>query len=238
MPTTPSRCGSQSQSKAATPATLAPSRYIISTLTRTPDSGGLVNNSREHWAFPFTRAICARKQLPTVTRRDAKLFASHRRVLDASTNQEAVFETVARPVADSVLEGFNGTIFAYGQTGSGKTFTITGGAERYVDRGIIPRVIAYLFAKVAERPEQIYEVRVSYLEIYNEVGYDLLDEKQDTQSMEDPPKASLLGGQGHSAASSETSRGHSRRYRCSRMRTARFTFETSPPSWRAPRKRR
>ena len=81
-------------------------------------------------------------------------------------------------------------------------------------------------------------VRISYLEIYNEVGYDLLDEKQDTQSMEDLPKASLLGGQGHSAASSETSRGHSRRYRCSRMRTARFTFETSPPSWRAPRKRR
>lgn len=45
----------------------------------------------------------------------------------------------------SVLAGYNGTIFAYGQTGSGKTFTITGGAERYNDRGIIPRTLSYLF---------------------------------------------------------------------------------------------
>lgn len=45
----------------------------------------------------------------------------------------------------SVLAGYNGTIFAYGQTGSGKTFTITGGAERYTDRGIIPRTLSYLF---------------------------------------------------------------------------------------------
>lgn len=45
----------------------------------------------------------------------------------------------------SVLAGYNGTIFAYGQTGSGKTFTITGGAERYSDRGIIPRTLSYLF---------------------------------------------------------------------------------------------
>ena len=45
----------------------------------------------------------------------------------------------------SVLAGYNGTIFAYGQTGSGKTFTITGGAERYADRGIIPRTLSYLY---------------------------------------------------------------------------------------------
>ena len=31
------------------------------------------------------------------------------------------------------------------QTGSGKTFTITGGAERYIDRGIIPRTLSYIF---------------------------------------------------------------------------------------------
>ena len=45
----------------------------------------------------------------------------------------------------SFLKGYNGTIFAYGQTGSGKTFTITGGAERYSDRGIIPRALSYVF---------------------------------------------------------------------------------------------
>ncbi len=31
------------------------------------------------------------------------------------------------------------------QTGSGKTFTITGGPERYTDRGIIPRSLSYVF---------------------------------------------------------------------------------------------
>ena len=36
------------------------------------------------------------------------------------------------------------------QTGSGKTFTITGGAERYSDRGIIPRTLSYLFQQFAK----------------------------------------------------------------------------------------
>jgi Cdc6-like AAA superfamily ATPase len=30
------------------------------------------------------------------------------------------------PIIESVLEGYNGTIFAYGQTGTGKTFTMEG----------------------------------------------------------------------------------------------------------------
>lgn len=129
---------------------------------------GLINNQRENYAFEFTR------------------------VLDASITQDAVFETVARPVVDSVLEGYNGTIFAYGQTGSGKTFTITGGAERYVDRGIIPRALSYIFSKLAETSETTYEVRISYLEIYNEAGYDLLDPSHETKGLEDLPKVSLL----------------------------------------------
>lgn len=50
----------------------------------------------------------------------------------------------------SVLAGYNGTIFAYGQTDSGKTFTITGGAKRYSDRGIIPRTLSYLFERFSQ----------------------------------------------------------------------------------------
>jgi len=138
------------------------------TLSIPKSEGGLINNQKERWAFPFSR------------------------VLDASTNQETVFEVVARPDIDSVLEGYNGTIFAYGQTGSGKTYTITGGAERYVDRGIIPRAIAYVFQRIGERPDFIFEVRISYLEIYQNSGYDLLDEKHDTKAIEDLPKVSLL----------------------------------------------
>lgn len=55
----------------------------------------------------------------------------------------------------SVLAGYNGTIFAYGQTGSGKTFTITGGAEHYSDRGIIPRTLSYLYQHFSQVSDYI-----------------------------------------------------------------------------------
>lgn len=38
-------------------------------------------------------------------------------VFAADAEQEAVYETSARPVVESVLQGYNGTVFAYGQTG-------------------------------------------------------------------------------------------------------------------------
>lgn len=40
--------------------------------------------------------------------------------------QSDVYEFAAKPIIESVLQGFNGTVFAYGQTGSGKTFTMQG----------------------------------------------------------------------------------------------------------------
>ena len=68
------------------------------------------------------------------------------------------------PLVEKLFEGFNGTLFAYGQTGSGKTFTITGGAERYVDRGIIPRALSYIFGRLAEqRSEYTYGLRRAIL---------------------------------------------------------------------------
>ena len=84
-----------------------------------------------------------------------------------------VFEKVARPVGLGALQGFNGTVFAYGQTGSGKTFTVTGGPERYVDRGIIPRSISLVFGEVAKRGDYQYTVSTmhrcsaSFCSMYN-----------------------------------------------------------------------
>jgi len=103
---------------------------------------GIVNNTKEVHKFVFN-----------------DLFGM-------AAQQEEVFKKVAQDVADAGLEGYNGTIFAYGQTGSGKTFTITGGAERYADRGIIPRTLSYLFKEMKKREEMI-NMMVSYLELYN-----------------------------------------------------------------------
>jgi hypothetical protein len=40
--------------------------------------------------------------------------------------QSEIYNKAARPIVDSLFEGFNGTIFAYGQTCSGKTYTMQG----------------------------------------------------------------------------------------------------------------
>eukprot|EP01017_Pseudomicrothorax_dubius_P043087 TRINITY_DN7119_c0_g1_i1.p1 TRINITY_DN7119_c0_g1~~TRINITY_DN7119_c0_g1_i1.p1 ORF type:complete len:637 (+),score=183.18 TRINITY_DN7119_c0_g1_i1:353-2263(+) len=63
---------------------------------------------------------------------------------------------------------------AYGQTGSGKTFTMCGSTQDYRYRGLIPRCISAIFQAAGARYEQAITVRVSYLEIYNEMMIDLL----------------------------------------------------------------
>ncbi|XP_044142517.1 kinesin-like protein KIF6 isoform X2 [Bufo gargarizans] len=129
---------------------------------------GFVNNKRETYKFRFQETF------------------------DQEAKQEAVFECIAKPVAESVLTGYNGTIFAYGQTGSGKTFTITGGAERYSDRGIIPRTLSYVFEQLQKDSSKVYTVHISYLEIYNECGYDLLDPRHEASKLEDLPKVTIM----------------------------------------------
>ncbi|KAK2843671.1 hypothetical protein Q7C36_011886 [Tachysurus vachellii] len=129
---------------------------------------GFINNKRESYRFRF------------------------RKVFDQNIKQEEIFEAIAKPVADNVLAGYNGTIFAYGQTGSGKTFTITGGAEHYSDRGIIPRTLSYLYQHFNHDRSMVYTTHISYLEIYNEVGYDLLDPRHEASNLEDLPKVTIM----------------------------------------------
>lgn len=129
---------------------------------------GYINNKREVYKFRFDK------------------------VFDQDCKQDEIFEEVAQGVIDNVLTGYNGTIFAYGQTGSGKTFTITGGAERYVDRGLIPRSLSYIFEYFEKHSEAVFTAHISYLEIYMENGYDLLDPKHEASKLEDLPKVTLF----------------------------------------------
>lgn len=73
---------------------------------------------------------------------------------------------------DSVLDGYNATVFAYGATGCGKTHTITGTVQQ---PGVIFLTMQELFERIADRSEdKVTEVSLSYLEIYNETIRDLL----------------------------------------------------------------
>lgn len=84
-----------------------------------------------------------------------------------SSKQKDLYEQTARPLVDSVLEGFNGTIFAYGQTGTGKTFTMEGIRSQPELRGIIPSSFAHIFDSIKKGESRQFLVRASYLEIYN-----------------------------------------------------------------------
>ena len=115
-------------------------------------------------------------------------FFRFKNVFDEHATQEQVFDNVAVEMIDKFLEGFNGTLFAYGQTASGKTYTIEGGARQFRERGLIPRAISYIYSALESRKQQTAEanemesaeeevntIHISYMEIYQDTGYDLLN---------------------------------------------------------------
>eukprot|EP00439_Symbiodinium_sp_Y106_P014984 s7300_g2.t1 len=96
-------------------------------------------------------------------------------VFGKDSTQPEVFEMLGNPLLDrpcsedKAFEGYNATIFAYGQTGSGKTHTMM--ADRKSDdRGLVPRISDNLF----QRETRKFLICCSFLEIYNEIVYDLL----------------------------------------------------------------
>ncbi|KAF2792832.1 kinesin family protein-like protein [Melanomma pulvis-pyrius CBS 109.77] len=96
------------------------------------------------------------------------------RVFDETTTQGDVYEATTKNLLDSVMDGYNATVFAYGATGCGKTHTITGTVQQ---PGIIFLTMQELFEKIQEVQEtKATEVTLSYLEIYNETIRDLLVE--------------------------------------------------------------
>jgi kinesin family protein 5 len=103
-------------------------------------------------------------------------------VFPPQTTQAAVFAT-AKPLIDSVLDGYNGTVFAYGQTGGGKTYTMEGTGKwegNSQAQGIIPRTVYSIFEGIYSAPQHIeFVVKCSLVEIYNERIRDLLNLEKD-----------------------------------------------------------
>ncbi|AAS51454.1 ACR228Cp [Eremothecium gossypii ATCC 10895] len=118
------------------------------------------------------------------------------RVFGVESDQESMFNQVARAYINEMIEGYNCTVFAYGQTGTGKTYTMSGDITMMGSSeddpnfvllsehaGIIPRVLVELFRELREVSED-YSVKVSFLELYNEKLRDLLVDDKDV-SLED-----------------------------------------------------
>ncbi|CAN1333071.1 Kinesin-like protein KIN-UA [Linum perenne] len=102
-------------------------------------------------------------------------------VLTEFASQKRVYEVVAKPVVESVLDGYNGTVMAYGQTGTGKTYTVGQlGEEDMAARGIMVRAMEDILAGVSLDTDSI---SVSYLQLYMEAIQDLLDPTNDNISI-------------------------------------------------------
>ncbi|XP_023770415.1 kinesin-like protein KIN-UB [Lactuca sativa] len=107
-------------------------------------------------------------------------------VLTESASQKRVYEVVAKPVVESVLDGYNGTVMAYGQTGTGKTFTLGRlGDEDTSARGIMVRAMEDILANISRDSDS---VMISYLQLYMETIQDLLNPSNDNIAIVEDPK--------------------------------------------------
>ncbi|KAI3633046.1 hypothetical protein MIR68_009121 [Amoeboaphelidium protococcarum] len=105
-------------------------------------------------------------------------------------NNAQVYSSV-QPLIKSCLDGFNATIFAYGQTNSGKTHTMQGSGKEI---GIIPLAMQDLFSEIQNTPSREFLLRVSYLEIYNEVIKDLLCPENDNLKIHETAEREIFVG--------------------------------------------
>ena len=104
-----------------------------------------------------------------------------------------VFEQAIKPTINNVINGYNSTTLAYGVTGTGKTHTIFGDlALSNGEDGVAIKACEYLFNKLnKDYFSDDYEIKVSYIEIYNENVIDLLNNENENISLmiiEDPNK--------------------------------------------------
>lgn len=118
-------------------------------------------------------------------------------VYDENSTQREIYENTAKPIVQSSLDGYNGTIFAYGQTGTGKSHTMEGKDDPPDLRGIIPNSCCHIFDEIAKSGSTTeFLVRSSYIEIYNEEIRDLLSKNPQNklELKENPEKGVYVKG--------------------------------------------
>ncbi|GHP09496.1 hypothetical protein PPROV_000823100 [Pycnococcus provasolii] len=114
-------------------------------------------------------------------------------VFAETSSQARVYETLARPVVEGVLEGFNGTVMAYGQTGTGKTHTMgnlgdltTNGKGDTADRGVMLRAVDDIINLTTDDETANFKIAVQYMQVYMSAIKDLLDANNEVDVREDP----------------------------------------------------
>ena len=148
----------------------------------------------EYLGFEFEEAL---KQKEIID--NPSLFLPHPytfdHIFDMDSTQEDVYQIAAVPAVESLINGYNSTIFAYGQTGTGKTYTMEGFSYNYLSpkKGLIPRAIENIFEYIENNSnsDTTFIIRVTYLQIYNESIDDLLKSEKKHLSIRENHKKGI-----------------------------------------------
>ncbi|XP_061334371.1 LOW QUALITY PROTEIN: kinesin-like protein KIF18B, partial [Pezoporus flaviventris] len=174
---------------------LARSERVLPPVVHVVNEHGIVLSPAEPGAAPGSA-------LPARGPKGKDLEFVFDRVFGEEATQEEVFQHSTSELLDSVLEGYNCSVFAYGATGAGKTYTMLGSEH---SPGIMYLTMVELYQRMeARRQEKSCEVLVSYQEVYNEQIYDLLEPKGPLAIREDPERGAVVQGLSfHQPASAE-----------------------------------
>ncbi|XP_074028236.1 no distributive disjunction [Leptinotarsa decemlineata] len=115
------------------------------------------------------------KQPPVLFMIDRSQTYNFDNIFTEEVSQETVYNETVKPLVDYVKQGYNCTVFAYGQTGTGKTYTIGTNSNvlNETDFGLIPRTLNQFFEYNNDSDSEV-EISLSFIEIYNEKVFDLL----------------------------------------------------------------
>lgn len=111
-------------------------------------------------------------------------FYNFKFVFPEDATQKDVFEEIAYPLAEDLLNGKDGLLFTYGITSSGKTYTLTGNC---LNPGILPRTLDVIFNTIQQRQARKYIFKPdgsNYFEIRSNADalIELQREKMEKQS--------------------------------------------------------
>nr|GEW19667.1 kinesin-like protein KIN-4C [Tanacetum cinerariifolium] len=103
-----------------------------------------------------------------------------------STSSCRIFDDCVAPLVDALFHGYNATVLAYGHTGSRKTYTMGTNCNGESTNGIIPKVMQKIFRHVEEtKGDTEYLIKVSFIEIFKEEVFDLLESSSTVYSKAD-----------------------------------------------------
>jgi len=114
-----------------------------------------------------------------------------------------VYDGTIRELVHGCMNGLNVTVFAYGATGSGKTYTMVGTTH---DPGLMVLSLQRIFCDRQDLyADEHFDVTCSYIEVYNEVIYDLLVRNSGPLELREDPSlgVQVAGIRKHTVASPE-----------------------------------